>query len=308
MKTRNMLLLLLALPVLLLAGVKEDVDRLFVQASDGGVMHRDLVQPSKDSLIAMGEPAAKYLAAKLNSNDARERHTLVDIYKGIGKVATPYLLEALNTEDEDQLRTTCRCLAEVKDSTALARLFEIAGHVSYTVRAGAITAIGKTGGDEAVAERVAESMGDTNYVVRTATVAALGRIGAQRSLPDLALALGDDNFEVRLTARDAIAKYGESATETVVKLIKQRRSFQMKSLGLRLAAELELAEALPLAEELLTHHDPLVRGWSIWSWGRITGPEAVERLQAMLEKERDTFVQSQIQATIDYLNAPPSDE
>ncbi|MFH2055256.1 MAG: HEAT repeat domain-containing protein [bacterium] len=307
MKTRHIMLLAL-LPGLLLAGVKEDVDRLFMQASDGGVKHVDLVQPSKDSLIAMGDSAAKYLAAKLSSDDARERHTLVDIYKGIGKVSTPYLVAALNTENEDQLRTTCGCLAEVKDPNAVPDLFAVAQHESYTVRAEAIIAIGKTGGDDSVAAEVATWLGDTVDVVRKSAVAALGLIGAQRSLPDLAMALDDESFAVRLTARDALTKYGEVATETVNKLIKQNRSFRLKSLALRIAGELKLKETLPLVEESTGNADPLVRGWALWAWGRLRGPGSVERLRSLLVDERDLFVRSQIESTIDYLTAPAADE
>lgn len=307
MRTKYTLLLLL-LPTLLLAGTKEEVDRLFMQASDGSVTRVALVQPSKDSLIAMGEDAAKYLAAHLNSDDARERHTLIDIYKGIGKVSTPYLIEALNTDNKDQLRTTCGALAEVKDPAAIPALYEVGKNDDYTVRSEAITAIGKTGGDDSVAMRVAEFLGDSVYVVRKSAVAALGNIGAQRSLPDLAMALDDEDFAVRLTAKDALAKYGDKATETVLALIKQDRSFRMKSLGLRLAGELELGKTTPEVEKCIKFIDPLVRGWAIWSWGRLRGEGVVERLRSMLVKEKDTFVRSQIQTTIDYLTDPARDE
>ena len=307
MKTR-IALLLLFLPVLLLAGIKEDVDRLFMQASDGGVKHRDLVQPAKDSLIAMADSAAKYLAAKLDSDDARERHTLVDIYKGIGTAATPYLLQALETDDENQLRTACRCLGDVKDPAAIEDLFAIAAHEDYTVRAAAITAIGKTGGDDSVAIGVAGHLGDSVYVVRKSAVAALGRIAAPRSLADLAMALDDEHFGVRLTAKDALARYGEQATPTVLELLKQNRSFRFKSLGLRLAGELRRGATMAAVEESTTHIDPLVRGWAYWAWGRLRGAAVLERLQSLLVTEKDPFVKSQLQTTIDYLSAIDQDD
>jgi HEAT repeat protein len=307
MKTRFALLLLI-LPALLFASVKADIDRLFMQASDGGVKHRDLVQPAKDSLIAMADSAAKYLVAKLDSDDARERHTLVDIYKGIGTAATPYLLQALETDNKDQLRTTCRCLADVKDPAAIRDLFAIAAHEDYSVRAAAITAIGKTGGDDSVAIGIAEYLGDSVYVVRKSAVAALGRIGAARSLADLAMALDDEHFAVRLAAKDALAGYGEQATPTVLKLLKQNRSFRFKSLGLRLAGELQLAATMSAVEESTAHADPLVRGWAYWAWGRLRGVSVLERLQSLLVTEREPFVKSQLTSTIDYLSTLDQDE
>jgi len=74
-------ILLLTVSVSLFAGTRTTVNRLFMQASDGAIRHSDLVQPSKDSLAAMADSAAKYLALKLHSTDARERHTLVDIFR-----------------------------------------------------------------------------------------------------------------------------------------------------------------------------------------------------------------------------------
>ncbi len=49
------------------------VDRLFIQASSGEIKYRDLVQPSKDSIAALGKKALPRMCAKLTSRDARER-------------------------------------------------------------------------------------------------------------------------------------------------------------------------------------------------------------------------------------------
>ena len=70
-------------------GTEAEVERLFRQASSGEIRFQSIVKPSKDSLIAMADSASKYLVAKLNTTDAREKVTLVEIFKGIGKSATP---------------------------------------------------------------------------------------------------------------------------------------------------------------------------------------------------------------------------
>ena len=115
----RLIIFLLVSTSLLFADTKSEIDRLFRQASSGEIRFTKLVQPSKDSLAARGDTAAKYLVDKLNTTDAREALTLVDIYRGIGTKSTPYLVAALKTDNKYQLRTTCRCLADVKDSTDL---------------------------------------------------------------------------------------------------------------------------------------------------------------------------------------------
>jgi HEAT repeat protein len=304
----RILALLLLLAATAVADTKSEVDRLFMQASSGEVKYRDLVKPSEDSLIAMGDSAAKYLALKLKSTDARERLTLVHIYKGIGKAGTPYLLKALDTDNKDQLRATARCLAEVKDSAALPDLLHLAGNEDYTIRSEALTAIGRTGGDSQLAMDVAAFLTDSVPLVRKSCVVALGRIHADESLPDLVRALNDSYFGVRLTAYDALAKYDSLAFGDILGVIKDGDNPRTRALGVKLAGQLKMSEAADLIMPLMTDPNDLIRGWAVWSWGRIMGPESEMELTALGKQETDVFVLSQITATLEYLHAKSTDE
>lgn len=304
----RILALLLLLFSASVADTKSEVDRLFMQASSGEIKYRDLVKPSEDSLIAMGDSAAKYLAFKLKSTDARERLTLVEIYRGIGKAGTPYLLKALDTDNKDQLRATARCLADVKDPVAIPDLLRLAGNEDYTIRSEALTAIGRTGGGSRLAMDVAAFMSDSVPLVRKSCMVALGRIHSEQSLPDLVQALNDTYFGVRLTAYDALVKYDSLAYGDILGVIEDGSTPRTRALGVKLAGQLKIAGAANLIMPLMTDPNDLLRGWAVWSWGRIMGQKSEMELTALRQQETDLFVLSQITATLEYLHAKSTDE
>jgi len=316
MKLRLLAILLLCVTVTYAANpVKDKVDRLFTQASSGEIRYRSVVQPSKDSLIAMGDSAARYLALKLNSTDARERHTLVDIYRGIGKVATPYLLKALKTENKDQLRTTSWALGDIKDSTAVDALAKVAKHPDYTVRSQAIESIGKCGGGLKSARIVTPYLHDPVFLPRKSAVAALGRLQQPQSIPDLIKALSDEHFAVRLTASLWLARYDTLAYDAIAEEILAAPDERTRALALRLAGELKIARATEVIKSFMRDPDPDLRGWSIWSLIRVTADTTrhyqrvvlVPMLMNWQTSEQDPFVRSMLQQSLDYLDTLTTD-
>ncbi len=308
MKYRVVVILLLCFGIAYAANpVKQEVERLFMQASSGEIRYQSVVQPSKDSLIAMSDSAAKYLAFKLDATDARERHTLVDIYRGIGKAATPYLLPALNTNNKDQLRTTSWALGEVKDTMAIPALAKVAKHEDYTVRSQAIESIGKCGGGLRSAEIVTPYLHDPVFLPRKSAAAALGRLMQKESIPPLIGALADNYFAVRLVAYNSLVKFDTLAWDAISDEIINAPDERTRALAVRLAGRLKIGQAMPLIEPLLSYGDSDLRGWAIWSLGRIEGRSNNLALTKMLTTEKDLFVRSQIQETIDYLDTLSSD-
>jgi hypothetical protein len=293
---------------LLLADTKSDLERLFRQASSGEIRFTKLVQPSKDSLSAKGAVAAKFLVSKLATTDAREAQTLTEIYRGIGKKATPFLIGALKTDDKYQLRTTCRCLEEVKDSRAIDALLKVASHSDYTVRSGALTAIGKSGGGATTAARLEPFIRDSIAVVRKSCVAGLGILKAPSSVDLLIRALTDLHFSVRLTAYDALVAYDSLAATPIVALLDSVKNPATTSLAIRLAGRLHLRQSQQRVERYLSSDDPMLRGWAVWSWGRLLGREARGQFGKLRETESDLFVKSQLDETTAYLDTLTSHE
>lgn len=278
------------------AATPEDIERLFRQASSGEIRFQKLVQPSKDSLAALGDSAAKYLVAKLATTDARTKHTLVDIYRGIGKVATPYLLGALATENKDQLKTTARCLADIKDTLALDGLLGVAGHVDFTVRVEAVTAIAKTGGVRA--GRILEPFAlDSVELVRKSAVAGWGMERSPRFVPNLINALSDPYYGVRLVAYDALVAIDTAAHSAILPALRVASS-TARPLLIRLAGNFKLKSARDDLEKWIDDPDPAVRGWTVWALAQIIGKKSRALFSVLAATDRDPFVRWQAETAL----------
>ena len=304
----NRLLTLLSiclLPGLLFAAdTKSEVDRLFRQASSGEIRFQKLVQPSKDSLSAMGDSAAKYLVAKLDVTDAREKLTLVDIFRGIGKKATPYLVAALKTDNKDQLRTTSRCLADIKDTSAIGSLMEITSHSDFTVRGEAITAIGKSGGGEATAKLLAPLLTDSVDIVRKCVVYGLGAVKSRASVPLLIRSLDDGDYAVRLCAYDALASLDSLAHAQLDSSLDAPISNQQQALLMRLCGQLNIKSTKATIQKSLEDSTAIIRGWAVWAYAKLDERNARTRLESLAKIESDPFVTSQIRDALVILSTP----
>ncbi|MGB5105897.1 MAG: HEAT repeat domain-containing protein [Candidatus Zixiibacteriota bacterium] len=303
MKRLFAVIALVLLPAYLHAvDTKSEVDRLFRQASSGEIRFQKLVQPSKDSLSAMGDSAAKYLAAKLDVTDAREKLTLVDIFRGIGKKSTPYLVAALKTDNKDQLRTTSRCLADIKDTAAIVSLMSITTHPDFTVRGEAITAIGKSGGGENTASLLAPMLSDSVDLVRKCVVYGLGAVKSTASLPLLIGALDDESFAVRLCAYDAIASLDSLAHPQLIAAVGASAPERQKTLLIRLCGQLKIKAAKSTIQKALEDSTATNRGWAVWAFARLDERGAKGKLESMAKTETAPFVLSQIRDALALLS------
>ncbi len=304
----KIIIMVLAMTSLAFADTKSEVERLFQTASSGEIRYVKLVQPAKDSLAVMKDSAAKYLVSKLSTTDAREAQTLTEIYRGIGKAGTKYLIAALNTDDKYQLRVTSRCLAEVKDSTSVDALLKAATNSDYTVRAEALAAVGKSGGGAATAARLEPFFNDSIYSVRKSCVYGLGNLKSPASLDLLLRALGDPHFGVRLTAYDALVSFDSLAREKVAALLDTVRFAPVTGLAIRLAGQLRIHQVEPKLALYLADGNPLLRGWAVWSWGRLRGKDATAQLDELQKRESDLFVKSMLTDTRAYIDTLTSHE
>ncbi len=304
----RIIILLLCMASALLADTRSEVTRLFQQASSGEIRFTKLVQPSKDSLSAMKDSAAKYLVERLTTTDAREALTLVDIFRGMGRVATPYLVAALKTDDKYQLRTTCRSLADIKDSTAISDLLITATNSDYTVRAEAVTAIGKSGGGANTAAKLEPFLRDSVFSVRKSAVYGLGVLKSPGSAELLVRSLYDPHFGVRLSAYDAIVSFDTLSFAQVTALIDTVKTPAVAGLAIRLAGRLRIHQVEPKVAVYLNDADPLLRGWAVWSEGRLLGRNVAPKLSELQSRETDIFVKSMITDTRAYIDTLSSHE
>jgi len=186
--------------------LQRQVDSLFVIASSGEVMYRDKVEPAKESLVALGGDAVPFLIEKLTTKSARERVTLEDLFKKIGRPAVPHLLRALKREDPLIVQRVCSSLGDIGDSSAVQPLMEVCADTSWQVRDQAIGALGRIG-DAVAAGQIGAALADTIGQVRKSAAVATGRMKLMQYCAVLVHLLGDDFYGARMCARHALLQF-----------------------------------------------------------------------------------------------------
>ena len=289
------LLLSAAWSTLVASDIDQRVDELFIKASSGEVQYRDLVEPSKEELIEMGIDAVPRLITKLSSEDARERHTLADIFKGIGSSAVPALVKALDTDNLYTLRNAARCLGEIGDKRATHALLPLFFHENHSVRSTAVTSVGKCHDSSAV-DKCILLLGDTVETVRKSASVALGRIEDARAVSSLIDALEDVHFSVRMSAVKSLTVIGEVACDDLIDRY-DTLSDLAKYLAFDIWAGNKYKPARKILERETKSEDRYLRSFAIYALASIDGGKALKRIGKMLKTETDIFVISRLHAT-----------
>jgi HEAT repeat protein len=180
-------------------------DSLFVLAATGEVRYKDLVQPAKDSIVAMGAEVTILLIDKMDTKSARERVTILEILKKIGKPAVPDLVKALKRTNGLIVERVCNSLAEIADSSAVPGLLGVTGHPRWQVREQSTGALGKCRDPRGHAA-VATALIDTIGQVRKSAAVAAGELGMNQSIPVLVHMLADDFYGARMCALETLVK------------------------------------------------------------------------------------------------------
>jgi HEAT repeat protein len=139
-------------------------------------------------------------------------------------------------------------------------------------------------------------------------VYGLGNLKSLASLDLLLRALADPHFGVRLTAYDALVSFDSLAREKVATLLDTVRVAPITCLAIRLAGQLRIHQVEPKLASYLTDSNPLLRGWAVWSWGRLRGKDAAAQLDELQKSESDLFVKSILTDTRAYIDTLTSHE
>ncbi|MBD3297357.1 MAG: hypothetical protein GF341_01785 [candidate division Zixibacteria bacterium] len=269
------------------------VDSLFIYASSGSVRHREMVQPAKDSLVAMGEKAAPWLARKLDATDARERLTLAQLFEGIGAVAVPYVTPYLDSAGEYMPKNAARSLGRIGDSSATPALVKHIGHDDFLVRSGIATALGKIADQRAAQPLLDRLPNEPDPEVRKSIVVALGRIGDPMAADALIDAFADPSFGVRQTAIFAIGNLSEPPTAEVADAVHTNKGIARHAAIVALGhCDTELAHGILL--DMLNSPDPMIRGFALEGLSVDSAEEDLELLTDRLAGESDPFVLAQL--------------
>lgn len=183
--------------------LQKKIDSLFVIASSGELKYRDKVEPAIESIAKLGVQVVPPLIDKFTTNSARERLTIINIFKKIGSPAVPDLVDALSRPDWLVVKRVCWALGDIGDSAAVMSLLGSVGHENWQVREYCLGALGKIGDLRAV-ESVINSFNDSVGQVRKAAVFASGKLKSARTIYQLIQALGDPYYGARLSAVEAL--------------------------------------------------------------------------------------------------------
>lgn len=282
-------------PTSVSADLETDIARLWILATDGAVRHRDLVAPSKDSLIAMGESAIPFLLPYLNTEDARERHAITDLFKGIGSVAVPPLLKVLGSGGEYHTLNILRAFIKIADSTATPRLGDFLGDTLASIRGRAAEAIGKCGGPMALAS-LYRVLHDPAETVRKSAVVGLGRLAHTDATDSLIEALSDPWYGVRYTAALGVA--GLDSGQTAIRYLSQLEGRPL-ALLLHALGMLEVQRAASKVWSFTTHKDDAVRVEAAYMLSRsLANSSGAPQLIALLKTETHPLVRYYYRQTL----------
>jgi HEAT repeat protein len=280
-------------------GLEAEVRRLWVQASDGAVRHRDLVTPSKDSLIAMADSAIPYLLSYLETEDARERHTITDLFKGIGPAAVSQLTGVLGTGSDYHTRNTLWALQKIGDSAATPAMVPFLLDTMWTIRDQAATSIGACGGSDAQ-PALYSSLRDEQRRVRKSVVVGLGRLNQASASDSLVAAMTDGWFAVRYTAAIALVALDSG---TVAAELTGQLSPEPLAMVLRAFAASPSEPALELGLRYAWHDDYRVRAAAVFVLQQhATSLDQLDPLKGLILSETHPLVKAQLQQCTERLS------
>lgn len=190
--------------------LEKRIDSIFVIASSAELKYRAMVEPAKDSIAAIGVEAVPRLVELYKSNTARERRSVENILTRIGSTAVPILRKSLLLKDYRQVSRICYVLGEIKDSSAVADLINMASHGRWQVRSSCTGALGKIG-DKLAEETVTMLLSDSVETVRKSAAVAAGRLLVETAIEKLVHMLGDNFYGPRMCAAEALVKIGHKS-------------------------------------------------------------------------------------------------
>ncbi len=304
MTIRNNITAIALLGILMAATVAADAaqttqqkfDSLFVIASSLDIKYKDQVQPAREAIAAMGTDIVPLLIDKLGTVHARERVTLEDIFKKVGKPAVPFLNDALRKTDSIQLSRVALMLYYLPDSSSVDNLLKVTGNKYYWVRYQAIRALGKIGDHKAI-DAVRRALKDKNELVRTMAAWAGGQLIDKKLIYDLIKVLEDSYYGVRMASHDALVNAAcELKTQYILSALTTPSPMIRKYL-LSVIAQDSCRYDLSTVKLYLSNDDPVTRSLAMQAANRLD-PEFVSDY---LKQLPDTTVDFLVHQTIEDL-------
>jgi hypothetical protein len=271
------------------------VDSLFIVSNGVSEMYRDQAQPAESTLIAMGEQAVPYLMEKLDTQDAREKWTLIRILGKIGKPAVLPLIGKLDDQNKDVAELSIRILGDIKDTSTVQPLIQQLTRDNYNIRSDVCESLGKIG-DRSAFQDLSLRMGDSVEVVRKSAAVALGRVKNVQAIPYLIRGLSDSHYSVRMTSANSLVELGKPSTKPLLNLLDNSNGdglyLTIESLG-----RLKSKQAVTPLIGKLKDQDWATRAFAVEALKQIGDSRGIRAIAELRKTERHPFVLSKINKT-----------
>jgi HEAT repeat protein len=299
MKKTIILILLLSSPALAQTegdSLYQVIDSLFKFATTKIVYYQEHVQPSKDALGEIGELAVPYLVDKMDTQDARTMHALVDIFKMIGTPAVPAIVEAIGAEDNYKRRLAVRALGDMEDTAAVDGLLQYVNDSDFRIRAGVLRALGKIG-DKRGVDPASIALSDEDYLVRTSAAVSLSMLADPSTIDPLLKALSDPYYGVRFKAAEALWNIGKPAVEPIKDALENQSDATAYYLLIEIAGNLKDKKLIKQLTKILESDDPNARGFAVKALTTVDSKKADKIFRKRLKEEQHPFVLGKIEKT-----------
>jgi HEAT repeat protein len=262
---------------------------LYTNAADP-LLRRDAIE-----LLCPGEAAVPRLAELLSyDEDASVRAQAIEAISSLkgGKGAVPHLAELLLAHEDASLRVKAvEAMATLKSPEASGVVLWGLDSEDPELRWNCARALGKIGSPIGVGPLGKKLRGDPDAYVRRCAAEALGRIRDSSAKEPLKAALKDEDDQVRLAAKIALAKLGdEEMAEGVLRLVEGAVSRTSErddpSIHSLIDATTEICDldlrgsqrhrAVKALLALLADENFALRTAAFFSLGKMKAPEAVE--------------------------------
>jgi HEAT repeat protein len=278
--------------------LKEKVDSLFIKACGGLEKYRDLAEPSKKTLIEMGKDAVPYLLDKLDTQDAREMWTLIEILGKIGEPAVAPLIDSLKSENKDVVKLASRILGDIKDKRAVPPLIELLDKEDFNTRSYACESLGKIG-DTTSFTHVSFCLKDSVEVVRKSAAVALGKLKDKRAISYLVRGLSDPHFSVRMTSASALVEIRKPSFKPLIKLLNTPKTDTIAVyLAIESLGKLKDKRATSTLLKKLKSRDWTTRAFTVEALGKIGGKKGIRAIKKLKKKETHPFVKMKIEEAL----------
>jgi HEAT repeat protein len=225
---------------------------------------RRAISDRPDAAVASNElknraaEALPYLLTRLDSPEVLVRVKTEELIDHLGTNAVPVLIEGINKARNDEVaRLCCYFLArfDEKARAAIPHVLPLIDRVK--TRAVAFYTLGHLRAREAFGPAVT-ALGSPQELVRLRAAQALGRMGDTHAIPRLIAALGDEMWDVRYAAEDALVVLGKPSIGPLrrawPRALPRARPHVLEAL-----AKLGDREALAWARRSYKNDDPMVR-------------------------------------------------